>query len=340
MENAFQLNRRIAFITFDFAGNTGGYAVNQRLLQALNDSFEVDLIYFEGKSIFTSLREYKRIFALITKRKYQFIVLGSSLLGLLSLLKYRNTRIIVQFHNNEVDYYRAQYGDGLKNILRIVIVGIFEMIARRTSGGGLFLTHQDAEGYLGRSFVYPIGFKKDPDYIFPIPNFGEAPRLLFVGSSIPANIDAIEWIKDNEDVLLRCCESITIVGRGIKPMGWVSDKINVIGEVKELEDYYKACHIVISPVFYGAGMKTKVAESLYHNRPIVASHHSAIGLSYGCDDFVYLAEDAETFNRRIHEIANKISAGHYKTEMYDYYMRFMSYETYREQLKEFLKHEV
>ncbi len=49
------------------------------------------------------------------------------------------------------------------------------------------------------------------------------------------------------------------------------------GFVPDLREAYRTSDVVISPIMFGGGLKTKVLEALAYGRPVVASLHSAIG---------------------------------------------------------------
>ena len=48
-------------------------------------------------------------------------------------------------------------------------------------------------------------------------------------------------------------------------------------DVEDLEEVYEQCHIVISPIFHGGGMKTKTAEAMMYGCPIIGSKEAFEG---------------------------------------------------------------
>ena len=102
-------------------------------------------------------------------------------------------------------------------------------------------------------------------------------RLLFIGSSFYANIEAMEWFCGKVLAYLNC--ELIIVGNGFESQGSNKKLSNatIIGRVDDLEKYYSESDIVIAPIFSGSGMKTKIAESLMFGRPIIGTKEAFTG---------------------------------------------------------------
>ena len=103
---------------------------------------------------------------------------------------------------------------------------------------------------------------------------------------------------------------ICIVGRGLehlKPELEIPGKVEVIGAVDSLAEWYMNSYFVIAPIFDGSGMKTKVAESLMFGKKIIGSHEAFSGyeeiadragrICASADDFVTAIESADTMVR-------------------------------------------
>ncbi|MCI9592490.1 MAG: glycosyltransferase [Lachnospiraceae bacterium] len=113
--------------------------------------------------------------------------------------------------------------------------------------------------------------------------------LLFVGGfGHPPNIDAVLWFgKEIFPQILEKYPDITwrIVGanppqeiqamasKNIKLLGFVSDD--------ELKNLYHTSRLVVIPLRYGAGVKGKVVESLYHCCPLITTPVGAEGIPLG-----------------------------------------------------------
>ena len=64
-------------------------------------------------------------------------------------------------------------------------------------------------------------------------------------------------------------EIASLASQNIIIKGFVSDE--------ELKQLYDACRIVIAPLRYGAGMKGKVVEAIYHRKAVITTTNGAEG---------------------------------------------------------------
>ena len=68
--------------------------------------------------------------------------------------------------------------------------------------------------------------------------------------------------------------------------GLASDRIKAVGYVRDLTQFLETCRLTVAPLRYGAGIKGKVATSLAHGVPVIASPIAAEGM--GCEESVHL----------------------------------------------------
>ena len=97
---------------------------------------------------------------------------------------------------------------------------------------------------------------------------------------------------------------VCIVGKGMEEIRAeleIPGKVEVIGSVENLGEWYKQARFVIAPIFDGSGMKTKVAEALMHGKKVVGTpeafsgYEAATGAGWVCrtaDDFVAAIQEA------------------------------------------------
>ena len=116
------------------------------------------------------------------------------------------------------------------------------------------------------------------------PNFDQCnkPKVekfaIFVGGNFYANRAGISWFV--KYVVPRIHIKICIVGRGFEAFKAELEcegKVQVVGEVENLADWYRDAHFVIAPIFDGSGMKTKVAEALMFGKKIVGTPEAFSG---------------------------------------------------------------
>ena len=117
----------------------------------------------------------------------------------------------------------------------------------------------------------PVGFGQNAK--LPVEKFA-----LFVGGTFYANRAGIAWFV--EHVVPRIHIKICIVGRGFEALRQELErdgKVEVVGAVHHLADWYRDAHFVIAPIFDGSGMKTKVAEALMYGKKIVGTPEAFSG---------------------------------------------------------------
>ncbi len=140
-------------------------------------------------------------------------------------------------------------------------------------------------------------------------DFARRQGLLFVGGfAHPPNADAVLWfageiyprirqkmeaagLKAPEFVVAgsKVTEEIRKLeqpGNGIIIKGFVSEE--------ELSRLYGECRIVVVPLRYGAGVKGKVVEAIYHGAPIVTTAIGAEGI-FQVEDVLLIEDEPESF---------------------------------------------
>lgn len=103
-------------------------------------------------------------------------------------------------------------------------------------------------------------------------------KLLFVGSYFGPNVHGIRWFVENVMSQLEKVR-LLIVGMNMERLreDLESDNVKVIGSVDDLGAYYYEADIVVIPLLYGSGMKTKTAEALMYGKKIIATDEALEG---------------------------------------------------------------
>jgi GT2 family glycosyltransferase len=133
--------------------------------------------------------------------------------------------------------------------------------------------------------------------------------LLFVGGfGHRPNIDAVRWFKNEIfPILNRRFPELRIHIVGSNPPQEIKDyhspQVNITGFVSddELISYYRSARVVVVPLRYGAGVKGKVVEALYHHLPIVTTSIGSEGLP-DIDGYLIEANDTPTFAKALIDI--------------------------------------
>jgi glycosyltransferase involved in cell wall biosynthesis len=149
----------------------------------------------------------------------------------------------------------------------------------------------------------------------PVSNFQERKDLLFVGGfDHKPNVDAVLWF--TKEVMPLISEKIpdikfTIAGSNppAEVTGLASNNIEVSGYLpyEELNNLYKKAKLVVIPLRYGAGVKGKTVEAMYHGVPFVTTQFGIEGLQ-GINNLVTSRNTAEDFANGVIELYNNNNA--------------------------------
>lgn len=146
---------------------------------------------------------------------------------------------------------------------------------------------------------------------------------LFVGGVFYANRAGITWFVKH--VVPRISVKTCIVGKGfegLKEELQREGKVEVVGEVEELAEWYRRSCFVVAPIFDGSGMKTKVAEALMFGKKIIGTREAFSGYEEVADRAGWVCATADDFVSAIE------NAKHAITESFDLSMRALYEEKY------------
>jgi polysaccharide biosynthesis protein PslH len=133
---------------------------------------------------------------------------------------------------------------------------------------------------------------------------------LFVGGVFYANRAGICWFVQH--VVPRIGIKTCIVGRGfedLKPLLEMAGKVEVVGSVDSLAEWYRDARFVIAPIFDGSGMKTKVAEALMYGKKIVGTSEAFSGYEDITDQVGWCCTTADEFVDAISRAQREIELG-------------------------------
>lgn len=165
---------------------------------------------------------------------------------------------------------------------------------------------------------------------------GSEPRekfALFVGGVFYANRAGITWFVKH--VVPRINIKTCIVGRGFENFKHDLEregKVEVIGTVDNLAQWYLDSHFVIAPIFDGSGMKTKVAEALMFGKKIIGTPEAFSGYEDIADRAGRICVSADDFVAAI-EAANIMVELPFDPTLRSLYESIFSFEVARKRLK-------
>ena len=218
----------------------------------------------------------------------QVIVDGSNLGGLVATLKrlFPHLEVITFFHNVEARFFWGAFRTAkTARALAICIANFLsERKAARFSDKRLCLSERDSRLLRnlygqGATHILPIALEDKLSNAPTTPPLVEVePFALFVGGNFYANRQGIAWFVKH--IAPSISIKIYVIGTGMDDMREqleIRDRVEVIGPVDSLSDWYRRSLFVIAPIFDGSGMKTKVAEALMYGKKVVGTPEAFSG---------------------------------------------------------------
>lgn len=268
---------------------------------------------------------------------------GSNLGELVRIIKSRfpEIRVCTFFHNVEARFFLgALKQTKTPHALAVLMVNyLAERKAVRYSDKIISLSERDS-GLLQRLYgrpatdVSPMALQDK----FPTANVSSANEsrdkfALFVGGAFYANRVGITWFVKH--VVPRIDIKTCVVGRGFEDFKnelEFNGKVEVIGEVESLAQWYLDSHFVIAPIFDGSGMKTKVAEALMFGKKIIGTPEAFSGYEEIADRAGRVCLSADDFVAAI-DSADKIINASCDAELRTIFKARYSYEAAKSRLE-------
>ncbi len=265
--------------------------------------------------LLTLLREIRR-------RRPKVLFLDSSSLGWLALLSRvlrPHTHVVVFFYNIEFDFQMSRSRhEGRGYWISAVAEYINERLSIMSAHTLLMLTPDDsqrAKELYGRGAdeLAPVSLGDDVNAQRTQPD-SESPAadaVLFVGSNFFANREAAAYLVEQlAPALARRGETqIWIAGNALTRSDWNAElpaNVHALGRVEDLTALYREASAFVAPIFSGAGMKVKVAESLMHGCPVIGSPFALKGYVDGVSrPHLMAASSIEDYLQSIAECRSK-----------------------------------
>lgn len=316
---------------YDFTeGKIGGNVVRKNNLNILKsiDGLKVDTYFIKNdKSKRKLLSNFLRfsfnggtakiineIENVIRNGNYSHIFFDGSLFGKLVKrikLRFQDIKIIVFFHNIEYLYYLDRVkAEGIQNTLALPSIFYNEHLSAKFSDDIIVLNERDKINLFSKykieaTCIIPISLNDDFDQRVKLES--SEYDYLFIGSNFYANSHGISWFI--QKVLPSLPGKLLVIGRGMEVLSKKfknSNKLKILGEVENLQEYYNLQNVIVSPIFYGSGMKTKTIEALMHGKTIVGTEEAFVGVkknnlsnNFVCNtkkDFIKILSDERVMN--------------------------------------------
>lgn len=320
---------KILIVSPDISEYTGGGLVGQTIINSLIEaanSLAFKTItyriapYKDYKSkIVNQLRGYacglnahvmKELIEIISNESIDIVFYNSSRYGvLLEAIKkiYPRLKHIVLSHNVEVRFFLEAFKEkyNLKCLLPLWSSWVNESKTVKLADILISLNERDS---LEQERIY----HRKADYICPLSlkdRFnklnGKTPSNLiggFIGSNFFANKHGMMWFAENVSPYINV--PILLIGKDFeKEKDYFSKfkNIQLIGTVDNLDEYYNKISFIISPIFYGSGMKTKTAEAMMFAKTIFGTTEAFEGYEVDYEKIGGLCNSAQDFISKINQ---------------------------------------
>jgi len=153
-----------------------------------------------------------------------------------------------------------------------------------------------------------------PVFVFPwildperhVPTVEGRRDIVFLGGyRHPPNVDAVRYFVSEIWPLVRERDRtmrFVIAGADVPPELEAlhgQDNVSVAGFIPDLKPFFATMRLSVAPIRYGAGIKGKVAMSLAHGLPVVATSCAAEGMSLEEGDCIVVRDEPEAFAQSI-----------------------------------------
>lgn len=251
--------------------------------------------------------------------------------------RYENIKTAILFHNLEKHYYlqRILHLGRLHNAILVPAVARAEKAAVKSADCIISVSPRDAakiQAVYGRTpdmiLLPPIQDR------FPGSNPSDMPirspsefTMLFAGSAFPPNLKGMRWFVRN--IMPNLQGKLIIVGHGFEEYQSELSRgnVRVIGSVEDLAPWYAIAHCIVSPIFWGQGIKVKTAEAYMYGKTVVGTEEAFAGYDYRKAGSI-LARTRADFIEALRALCNhaRLSAGLYNKQARRYYEEEISFE--------------
>ncbi|MDD2748539.1 glycosyltransferase [Acidithiobacillus sp.] len=141
--------------------------------------------------------------------------------------------------------------------------------------------------------------KNNDDNLFVICYFGDL--------TLPNNNGGLHWFCSNVLPLLdRDRFLLRVAGKGSEKFNHY-DNVEALGFVNSIEDFVSNSHLIVAPIFSGAGVKIKVLDAMATGKPLLTSPKGCEGLSPDVIERMNVADHYQEWISTINHISNSYS---------------------------------
>jgi glycosyltransferase involved in cell wall biosynthesis len=287
--------KKLLFIySHPFGASYGGSLVTERAYSAFLQKYTV-IKYFVDKSKNNLLSLFRNLFLfpsklslfdlikvdklLKTNTDINIVFLDVSLFGRIARMvkkKYPNIKVIINFHNNEGQFFYDRIKICGWKYLPLWLSALYnERLSCHNSDLNIFLTEEDRKSINTKSvpsIIIPVTLVDSYNHVKPQAVITEQNYILFIGIAYYANLHGAQFLIKEIAPYVSC--NIVIAGKGMQTaLSNIRSPENVIIKdyIDDLSGIYYGASVFIAPLFYGSGMKVKIAEAMMHGKKIIAT---------------------------------------------------------------------
>lgn len=137
-------------------------------------------------------------------------------------------------------------------------------------------------------------------------------RMMFLGVlTWEPNNHGILWFLKNIMDRLSMAEDVELYIIGKNPSTELRKEaarhknVYVTGFVDSLDEYFDLCDVMISPIYIGSGIKTKILDAYSRGCPVIASTFSTIGIVHEDGKSILIADTAEDYIHALKQLRNQ-----------------------------------
>tara|TARA_B100001250_G_C19800714_1_gene790921 strand:- start:1583 stop:2659 length:1077 start_codon:yes stop_codon:yes gene_type:complete len=267
---------------------------------------------FSLKTDYLTSDDVDKICKIIEKKKINIVLIDCSSFGYLCkrIKSISNKiKIITIHHHIEFIFYYKLFLNGynLKHLILSIKMYFIEKLSSKYSDAQIYFTNRDKllakknfEAKNSNIFPVSIDPKKNINKksVRSLKKFN--PYFLFVGGAhLKPNYYGIKWFI--KKVLPFVKTNLIVIGSGYDSLANKVQNKNIffLGKVENLSIYYKNSQFVITPIFSGSGMKTKVAEAFSYGKTVFGTTESSIGYENNFNLCMISCNNSEDFIKNI-----------------------------------------
>nr|WP_199065541.1 glycosyltransferase [Chromobacterium sp. ASV5] len=265
-----------------------------------------NIFLLSGRLTASSMKKVKKI---VSSKEFDCVFLDTSYYGWIAKFCHKiGMPCVAMIHNVEFDFELSRLKMGQLHYLPSFASAVMnEFLTLRHADAVITLHSADSkrlETLYGQpaKFSWPVLMRDSLSSIAQHPpSNSNKKNILFVGTSFYGNMEAVLfYVKEVIPLISNELNfEFQIIGRGFENFKEIENyhsSIKVYGKVDDVASFYANAHMVVAPIFSGAGMKVKIAEAMMYGKPVVASEFALIGYEGSIDeDNLVVCKTSEDF---------------------------------------------